>query len=114
MQLGMASALETLCGQAYGAKQNHMLGIYLQRSCILLVLDYINWHIYDLLLPIIYFGCFLGFSFIGLGMGVLLNPLLISLLVKPTFKPTSDPLLTPSFFLRRRESTTSVIPAQYF
>ncbi|KAF2588046.1 hypothetical protein F2Q70_00038805 [Brassica cretica] len=32
----MASALETLCGQAYGAKQNHMLGIYLQRSWIVL------------------------------------------------------------------------------
>lgn len=32
----MASALETLCGQAYGAKQYHMLGIYLQRSWIVL------------------------------------------------------------------------------
>ncbi|KAK2992074.1 hypothetical protein RJ640_023457 [Escallonia rubra] len=29
--LGMASALETLCGQAYGAKQYHMLGVYMQR-----------------------------------------------------------------------------------
>ncbi|XP_058079490.1 protein DETOXIFICATION 21-like [Magnolia sinica] len=36
IQLGMASALETLCGQAYGAKQYHMLGIYLQRSWIVL------------------------------------------------------------------------------
>jgi MATE family multidrug resistance protein len=35
-QLGMASALETLCGQSYGAKQYHMLGIYLQRSWIML------------------------------------------------------------------------------
>ncbi|XP_078152383.1 protein DETOXIFICATION 21-like [Carex rostrata] len=34
--LGMASALETLCGQAFGAKQYRMLGIYLQRSWILL------------------------------------------------------------------------------
>ncbi|KAL3735092.1 hypothetical protein ACJRO7_024267 [Eucalyptus globulus] len=34
--LGMASALETLCGQAYGAKQYRMLGIYLQRSWIVL------------------------------------------------------------------------------
>ncbi|KAJ3676593.1 hypothetical protein LUZ60_004005 [Juncus effusus] len=34
--VGMASALETLCGQAYGAKQHHMLGIYLQRSWIVL------------------------------------------------------------------------------
>ncbi|CAI0412937.1 unnamed protein product [Linum tenue] len=36
--LGMASALETLCGQAYGAKQYHMLGIYMQRSWIVLFL----------------------------------------------------------------------------
>ncbi|GJN33738.1 hypothetical protein PR202_gb22361 [Eleusine coracana subsp. coracana] len=35
--LGMASALETLCGQAYGAKQYHMLGIYMQRSWIVLL-----------------------------------------------------------------------------
>ncbi|KAE9457378.1 hypothetical protein C3L33_10717, partial [Rhododendron williamsianum] len=34
--LGMASALETLCGQAYGAKQYHMLGIYMQRSWVVL------------------------------------------------------------------------------
>ncbi|KAG5556152.1 hypothetical protein RHGRI_006694 [Rhododendron griersonianum] len=32
--LGMASGLETLCGQAYGANQRHMLGVYLQRSWI--------------------------------------------------------------------------------
>lgn len=36
--LGMASALETLCGQAYGAKKHHMLGIYMQRSWIVLTL----------------------------------------------------------------------------
>lgn len=36
MQLGMASALETLCGQAYGAKNYRMLGVYLQRSWIVL------------------------------------------------------------------------------
>ncbi|KAL3733206.1 hypothetical protein ACJRO7_022693 [Eucalyptus globulus] len=36
--LGMASALETLCGQAYGAKQYHMLGVYLQRSWIVLTI----------------------------------------------------------------------------
>ncbi|RWR79681.1 protein DETOXIFICATION 21-like protein [Cinnamomum micranthum f. kanehirae] len=34
--LGMASALETLCGQAFGAKKYNMLGIYLQRSWIVL------------------------------------------------------------------------------
>lgn len=32
----MGSALETLCGQAYGAKQMDMLGIYMQRSWIIL------------------------------------------------------------------------------
>ncbi|KAK0588344.1 hypothetical protein LWI29_038442 [Acer saccharum] len=34
----MGSALETLCGQAYGAKQYHMLGIYMQRAMIVLML----------------------------------------------------------------------------
>ncbi|CAI9092274.1 OLC1v1027474C3 [Oldenlandia corymbosa var. corymbosa] len=34
--LGMGSALETLCGQAFGANQVHMLGIYMQRSMIIL------------------------------------------------------------------------------
>ncbi|KAG2689895.1 hypothetical protein I3760_09G162000 [Carya illinoinensis] len=33
--LGMSSATETLCGQAFGAGQYHMLGIYLQRSWII-------------------------------------------------------------------------------
>ncbi|KAL4196873.1 hypothetical protein AMTRI_Chr04g248450 [Amborella trichopoda] len=33
--LGMGSGLETLCGQSYGAKQYHMLGIYLQRSWVI-------------------------------------------------------------------------------
>ncbi|XP_059647264.1 protein DETOXIFICATION 24-like [Cornus florida] len=32
---GMSSATETLCGQAFGAGQYHMLGIYLQRSWII-------------------------------------------------------------------------------
>lgn len=31
----MGSALETLCGQAVGAGQYEMLGIYMQRSCII-------------------------------------------------------------------------------
>ncbi|RVW42029.1 Protein detoxification 34 [Vitis vinifera] len=35
--LGMGSALETLCGQAYGAGQVHLLGVYLQRSWIILL-----------------------------------------------------------------------------
>nr|GMC57265.1 protein DETOXIFICATION 27-like [Ipomoea batatas] len=36
LMLGMASALETLCGQAYGAKRYHMLGVYLQRCWVVL------------------------------------------------------------------------------
>lgn len=31
----MGSALETLCGQAVGAEQFEMLGIYMQRSCLI-------------------------------------------------------------------------------
>ncbi|XP_015885681.1 protein DETOXIFICATION 40 [Ziziphus jujuba] len=38
LMLGMGSAVETLCGQAYGAKKYDMLGVYLQRSTILLML----------------------------------------------------------------------------
>ncbi|CAM8912741.1 unnamed protein product [Rhodiola kirilowii] len=34
--LGMGSALETLCGQAYGAGQIEMLGVYMQRSWVIL------------------------------------------------------------------------------
>ncbi|KAI8536349.1 hypothetical protein RHMOL_Rhmol10G0250300 [Rhododendron molle] len=48
--LGMASALETLCGQAFGAKKYHMLGIYMQRSWIVLFLCCI------LLLPLYLFA----------------------------------------------------------
>lgn len=36
LMLGMGSAVETLCGQAYGAHRYELLGIYMQRSTILL------------------------------------------------------------------------------
>ncbi|PIA51719.1 hypothetical protein AQUCO_01100532v1 [Aquilegia coerulea] len=36
VMMGMGSALETLCGQAYGAGQLDMLGIYMQRSWVIL------------------------------------------------------------------------------
>ncbi|XP_008776058.2 protein DETOXIFICATION 16-like [Phoenix dactylifera] len=36
--LGMASALDPLCGQGYGAKQYHMLGIHMQRAMLVLLL----------------------------------------------------------------------------
>ncbi|KAK2370220.1 Protein DETOXIFICATION 40 [Trifolium repens] len=38
LMLGMGSAVETLCGQAFGAEKFDMLGIYLQRSTILLTI----------------------------------------------------------------------------
>ncbi|XP_059447111.1 protein DETOXIFICATION 29-like [Corylus avellana] len=37
VMLGMGSALETLCGQAVGAGQLDMLGIYMQRSWVILL-----------------------------------------------------------------------------
>ncbi|KAK9289686.1 hypothetical protein L1049_007844 [Liquidambar formosana] len=46
----MSSATETLCGQAFGARQYHMLGIYLQRSWII---DLIT---ATILLPILIFA----------------------------------------------------------
>jgi len=36
--MGMGSALDTLCGQAFGAKQYHMLGIHMQRAMLILTL----------------------------------------------------------------------------
>ncbi|KAL0539074.1 hypothetical protein IC582_023251 [Cucumis melo] len=39
IMLGMGSALETLCGQAYGAGQLDMMGVYMQRSWVILVIS---------------------------------------------------------------------------
>ncbi|CAK7349646.1 unnamed protein product [Dovyalis caffra] len=36
--LGLASALDTFCGQSYGAKKFHMLGIHMQRAMFVLLL----------------------------------------------------------------------------
>ncbi|XWS10014.1 hypothetical protein CRYUN_Cryun39dG0039200 [Craigia yunnanensis] len=35
IKIGLSGALETLCGQGFGAKTYRMLGIYLQASCII-------------------------------------------------------------------------------
>lgn len=35
---GMANALDTFCGQSYGAKQYHLLGIQMQRAMVVLLL----------------------------------------------------------------------------
>ncbi|RLM79519.1 protein DETOXIFICATION 16-like isoform X1 [Panicum miliaceum] len=37
-QAGMACSLDTLCGQAFGARQHHMLGVYKQRAMLVLAL----------------------------------------------------------------------------
>ncbi|KAL6849943.1 hypothetical protein ACP4OV_020570 [Aristida adscensionis] len=50
IMLGMASALETLCGQAFGAKKFHMMGVYMQRSWIVLSVCAL------LLLPLYFFA----------------------------------------------------------
>ncbi|KAK4727434.1 hypothetical protein R3W88_032351 [Solanum pinnatisectum] len=50
LMLGMGSAVETLCGQAFGAKKYDMLGVYLQRSTVLLTLT-------GILLTIAYIFC---------------------------------------------------------
>eukprot|EP00897_Mesotaenium_endlicherianum_P006290 jgi/Mesen1/568/ME000107S10804 len=34
--MGLSGALETLCGQAFGAKQHQMLGVYLQRGLLVM------------------------------------------------------------------------------
>ncbi|KAJ4973858.1 hypothetical protein NE237_007032 [Protea cynaroides] len=36
--MGMGSALDTFCGQSYGAKQHHMLGIHMQRAMFVILL----------------------------------------------------------------------------
>ncbi|XP_065854417.1 protein DETOXIFICATION 24-like [Euphorbia lathyris] len=48
--IGMSSATETLCGQSFGARQYHMLGIYLQRSWI------VDGAVATVLLPLFIFG----------------------------------------------------------
>ncbi|KAG9450752.1 hypothetical protein H6P81_010717 [Aristolochia fimbriata] len=48
--LGMARALENLCGQAFGAKKYDILGVYMQRSWIVLL------SVVVLLLPMYFFA----------------------------------------------------------
>nr|QEY08343.1 MATE efflux family protein member 5b [Crocus sativus] len=38
LMIGLGSALDTLCGQSFGAKQHHMLGIHMQRAMVVLML----------------------------------------------------------------------------
>ncbi|KAI8567397.1 hypothetical protein RHMOL_Rhmol02G0118700 [Rhododendron molle] len=49
LMLGMGSAVETLCGQAYGAHKYEMLGVYLQRATLVLTLTGIPMMVINLL-----------------------------------------------------------------
>ncbi|XP_074313424.1 protein DETOXIFICATION 19-like [Silene latifolia] len=56
---GLSVALETLCGQAYGAKQYKMLGIYLQTSCIIsflfsILISIIWWYTKPILITLLH------------------------------------------------------------
>ncbi|CAI9296828.1 unnamed protein product [Lactuca saligna] len=59
--LGMGSALETLCGQSYGAKQYHMLGIQMQRAMLTLT---------TLSIPLAFIWFYTPTIFIALGFGI--------------------------------------------
>ncbi|KAG4978185.1 hypothetical protein AAZX31_13G257800 [Glycine max] len=48
VMVGLSGALETLCGQGFGAKEYQMLGIYLQASCIISL-------IFSIIISIIWF-----------------------------------------------------------
>ncbi|KAG8472367.1 hypothetical protein CXB51_035317 [Gossypium anomalum] len=52
---GLSGALETLCGQGFGAKMYKMLGIYLQASCIIsfffLIIISVLWSFTEPILP---------------------------------------------------------------
>ncbi|KAK1298795.1 MATE efflux family protein 7 [Acorus calamus] len=56
--LGMGSALDTLCGQSYGAKQYHMLGVHMQRAMLVLSL---------ICVPIAFVWAYTGEILIALG-----------------------------------------------
>nr|KAJ0224950.1 hypothetical protein LSAT_V11C100011560 [Lactuca sativa] len=59
--LGTGSVLETFCGQAYGAQQYHMLGVYTQRAMLVLML---------IAIPISIIWTYTGTIFIWFGQDV--------------------------------------------
>ncbi|TVU16892.1 hypothetical protein EJB05_32895 [Eragrostis curvula] len=56
---GMASSLDTLCGQAFGAEQHHLLGVYKQRAMVVLALVSVPvaivWAYTDKILVVLFF-----------------------------------------------------------
>ncbi|KAL7087636.1 hypothetical protein ACP275_13G079600 [Erythranthe tilingii] len=59
--VGLSGALETLCGQAFGAKRHRALGIYLQASCIITLIFTIVvsvlWWYSDIILTLLHQDC---------------------------------------------------------
>ncbi|XP_058088094.1 protein DETOXIFICATION 14-like isoform X2 [Magnolia sinica] len=64
VMMGMASALETLCGQAYGAQQYQKLGIHTQRAVLALLL---------VALPLSLLWAFMGKILIFIGQDLLIS-----------------------------------------
>eukprot|EP00742_Colponemidia_sp_Colp-10_P004558 GILJ01004864.1.p1 GENE.GILJ01004864.1~~GILJ01004864.1.p1 ORF type:complete len:673 (+),score=84.43 GILJ01004864.1:46-2019(+) len=62
VSVGISSALETLCTQAYGAQNFRLLGVYLQRSCVIQSLFFI---------PIAVLWCFTDSILMALGQDAL-------------------------------------------
>ncbi|KAL8511304.1 hypothetical protein ACS0TY_017926 [Phlomoides rotata] len=58
LMVGLSGALETLCGQGYGAKIYKMLGVYLQASCIISIIVSIGvsilWWYSDIVLSVLH------------------------------------------------------------
>ncbi|XP_057815921.1 protein DETOXIFICATION 41 [Cryptomeria japonica] len=57
IMLGMSSAVQTVCGQAYGAKQYNMMGVILQRAIIIMLtaavlLSFVYWYADPILVAI--------------------------------------------------------------
>ncbi|KAK8977116.1 hypothetical protein V6N11_021205 [Hibiscus sabdariffa] len=84
----MGSAVETLCGQAFGAQKYGMLGIYHQRSAVLLTITGILLTlIYVFSEPILFFSRRIAGDFFGgRGLRVRFNP--TNLRLRPEFSDT--------------------------
>ncbi|PIN00539.1 putative membrane protein, predicted efflux pump [Handroanthus impetiginosus] len=58
LMVGLSGALETLCGQGFGAKMYRMLGVYLQASCVITliftVIVSVIWWFSDIILTLLH------------------------------------------------------------
>ncbi|XP_024966932.1 protein DETOXIFICATION 16-like [Cynara cardunculus var. scolymus] len=58
LMIGMGSALDTFCGQSYGAKRYHLLGIHMQRAMIVLL---------SVSIPLAFIWAYAGYLLVFLG-----------------------------------------------